>query len=435
MGLKLISFPSLPHIFRHQSAINIDIESSSHIHETSNTETVSIIFGNISAYILIFVPKTRNETILLVDGVVTIKDQLKDYQFRGELMEDMNFLAFMLQTYEGKLNESEVDDEIVPTFTAGRPHNLRVPYKDGASKPSRCRIFRSTGHETLPRFVGKWFERSDDPSIIELYCAQMLLILKPWTNLNDLKSPTSTFEASWNQYTTCLEQAETTFIANAQYYHECQDSAKARRDAPYPTVGSSIEFDDEPDATVTQMIEDIMDEHMTVTLTENDLIYARSHRHDDREQLHAKIAMDIAHDIGIFTRPTYAMPLQPIALKATLDLIDTINAWDIQLKSVRRSSGPSNAIDANISDDVVMEPVVTNFTQQILPNVSPQLHEETTVPSNSNSSNIDNRPLYAKLNQEQKMAHDIVYQILIRHLSGKVHLHKKKKLLNNNACR
>ncbi|KAM6496748.1 hypothetical protein JOM56_006430 [Amanita muscaria] len=44
----------------------------------------------------------------------------------------------------------------------GRPPNLHIPYRDEAKKPSRCRIVRSSEHEHLARFVGKWFSRCDD---------------------------------------------------------------------------------------------------------------------------------------------------------------------------------------------------------------------------------------------------------------------------------
>ncbi len=38
--------------------------------------------------------------LTLVDGSVELKDQLKDYKFRGEELGSMNFLEFMLDTYE-----------------------------------------------------------------------------------------------------------------------------------------------------------------------------------------------------------------------------------------------------------------------------------------------------------------------------------------------
>ena len=42
-----------------------------------------------------------------------LKDQLRDYKFRGDALQSMNFLDFMLNTYEGnKEGETENEGEI-----------------------------------------------------------------------------------------------------------------------------------------------------------------------------------------------------------------------------------------------------------------------------------------------------------------------------------
>jgi len=50
-------------------------------------------------------------TLTVVDGSVELKDQLRDYKYRGEELEYMNFLNFMLDTYEGSKRDQDEDDD------------------------------------------------------------------------------------------------------------------------------------------------------------------------------------------------------------------------------------------------------------------------------------------------------------------------------------
>jgi len=110
-------------------------------------------------------------TLTVVDGSVELKDQLRDYKYRGEELEYMNFLDFMLDTYEGSKRDQDEDDDGTKETPfhegpkprgPGRPPSMQSHYQDEANKGKRCRIKRSQGHETLPRIVGKWFCRSNN---------------------------------------------------------------------------------------------------------------------------------------------------------------------------------------------------------------------------------------------------------------------------------
>jgi len=71
--------------------------------------------------------------LTLVDGSVELKDQLKDYKFRGEELGSMNFLEFMLNTYKvarGSKEDKEENrvietplDEIPKSRGPGRPRS------------------------------------------------------------------------------------------------------------------------------------------------------------------------------------------------------------------------------------------------------------------------------------------------------------------------
>lgn len=167
--------------------------------------------------------------LTLVDGSVELKDQLKDYKFRGEELGSMNFLEFMLDTYEVARESREEEnrvietplDEIPKSRGRGRPRSTRIPYRDGAGKDKSCRIIRQQGHETLPRFVGKWFCRSDNDSERDLFRASMLMLLKPWRKLHELKSTTETFENAFESFMSqtnerCKRVVENVIIAQME---------------------------------------------------------------------------------------------------------------------------------------------------------------------------------------------------------------------------
>lgn len=50
-------------------------------------------------------------TLTIVDGIIELRDQLKDYQFRGDGLEGDNFLTFMMDTYEAKRDGVAVNED------------------------------------------------------------------------------------------------------------------------------------------------------------------------------------------------------------------------------------------------------------------------------------------------------------------------------------
>lgn len=82
----------------------------------------------------------------------------------------------------------------------GRKAHTRIPYLAAANRPNRCRILRSKGHETLPEFIGGWFPRHDVDETKELYYAAILMLMKPWRSLLDLKTERETFHNAFNRY-------------------------------------------------------------------------------------------------------------------------------------------------------------------------------------------------------------------------------------------
>ncbi|RDX46830.1 hypothetical protein K466DRAFT_454103, partial [Polyporus arcularius HHB13444] len=69
---------------------------------------------------------------------------------------------------------------------------------------------------------GKWFPRCDDDGTRDFYCASMLMLLKPWRRLSDLKVPHRTWRESFEDFLATAD-SDTHFILDGiQYFHECK---------------------------------------------------------------------------------------------------------------------------------------------------------------------------------------------------------------------
>jgi len=89
------------------------------------------------------------------EGSLCLCDQIRDYIDRGDALQEFSFFDYFLNTYDSHDNK--------PESLKGKHHNIRIHYKPDTGKDGRCRIIRSEGHETMPRFTGEWFPRRDDP--------------------------------------------------------------------------------------------------------------------------------------------------------------------------------------------------------------------------------------------------------------------------------
>ena len=144
----------------------------------------------------------RDNTLRLDgDGVIYADSQVQDYCLRGAELENYNVLDYFVDTYEEDRKKINVDRQSVGDNRAielrGRPSQPRSEY--GPSHPRyarKVRVVRADSHRTLPNIVGRWFPKRD-PALSQhsYYCASMLILLKPWRSLRDLKAPGE----SWTQ--------------------------------------------------------------------------------------------------------------------------------------------------------------------------------------------------------------------------------------------
>ena len=109
----------------------------------------------------------------------------------------------------------------------GQKRNEHILYLPAHPKyKQKLCIKWSHRHNQLPNFIGHFFPCSDDPDIREFYCASMLLLLKPWREVTDLKPPSQTWSQAFDAFLSTAPQKAKDIIAGIQYFYEARTAAK-----------------------------------------------------------------------------------------------------------------------------------------------------------------------------------------------------------------
>ena len=368
--------------------------------------------------------------LTVVDGSIKLKDQLRDYKYRGEKLAPMNFLEFMLETYEDSKDNKEDGPEIGTVYDPtdgtsnsrgpGRPLSTRIPYQDEAGKGKRCRIVRSQGHETLPRFIGKWFCRSDSDHEKDLFRGSMLMLLKPWRTLHSLKDPSETFESAFDKFILQADERAHRVVANVQYYFECSDGAKAerkKRNALAEEEGGhsyeadiDIDHEDEINEIYAAIGSDFKE------ITDDDIERARIMKTQARDRLYGESAIALGYDVGFFEDADANSPYTTVARKMQPEEGPKIRTWEAQLKATTREQ---------IADFWTMEEPIESgsFIPPVEPmvvNSSKVLLREDQTPTGRIVSGYVERVQLARLNEDQRRAHDIIEERLKDHITSEL---------------
>jgi len=132
---------------------------------------------------------------------------MTDYRLRGDNAQEQNIIAFFLDTFETSIDaktsaDAERANDNPNNKRFGRPRNERVQYAEEHPQYScRHRVYQRSNHNTLPNFVGPPFPRNDDKDTRDLYCACMLMLLKPWRDMaTDLKQLNVSWEVAFETY-------------------------------------------------------------------------------------------------------------------------------------------------------------------------------------------------------------------------------------------
>ncbi|KAG9310608.1 hypothetical protein JVU11DRAFT_9174 [Chiua virens] len=175
---------------------NNDVENEHEPELHANTETVTLEIG------------TKGH-------LQTRASQLDDYRFRGNELENLSYLEFVINTYEEcipvEMRDPEQYEQNPPqaeetrsSILGGRPPQQRSRYLlEHPRSKLYAWVIRPPGHNTLLKIVGPFFPSSKDPDrriFYCVYCASMLALLVPWREIGDIISIGSTWEAALNEF-------------------------------------------------------------------------------------------------------------------------------------------------------------------------------------------------------------------------------------------
>lgn len=342
-----------------------------------------------------------------MENSLYIHDQIGEYRDRGEMLEEFSYLDFFLQTYDRTFSTGDEG-------CRGRPKSVKIPYHEDSIRKNRCRCLRSEEAEVIPNFPGKWFANRDIVQDQPLYSASMLALFKPWRCLSDLKDHAETFIEAFDRFRASASSRVLDTIENIQYFHECSESARKRREVAEDMVYDEdhakfdVPVEDEDDA------EDCASPNSTeAAITEAQVQYALQHPFSSREALYAQTAMNVAFDKGFFEDELSPTSFRkPLALSTMADIaqcaqlhhtMSSIDTEDSNLSEHNGSSfdkGSVSALDNNTSTEVThREPEVTQIECQVNEN---EVNEDLT------------ETLH--MNTEQKRALDIIRAQLHRRI-------------------
>ena len=348
---------------------------------------------------------------------------MTDYICRAEKLLGYNLLDYFTDTYEE--TEKNEDDDLDSgdgdrDRKPGRPKNQQVQYLDQHPKRrSACRVIRSRDHNILPNFIGRYFPRCDheDP----LYCASMLVLLKPWRNIKlDLKDPMESWTDAFQRFYRCAHKTVLNLLSNIEYFHECEIAAKAKRDRASLPNASDMSADL---LHVEQMIESVdLDEDIQPVqfeLSPDDIDQLMSSQSSQRDTLHGQHAVELAKAANIFPSDlsTWSVRASPPRL-ANVDDFNQLQSWRQQMKqdvlnqnaSSNESDQPNNNV-VNSDPDVIMltEDDVTSMIQ------TPVRPDPIAIEPEQCLEPVDT----TNLDPDQYRAFDIIRRHLDQTLAGK----------------
>jgi hypothetical protein len=350
---------------------------------------------------------------------VIAKCQVTDYCLRGTELSSLNVLNYFVDTYETSIPHN-VTVPATPS-SRGRPPHARVPYLPGHPKHgSRQRVIRPSGHRNLPNFIGRYFPRRDDPDVHDLYCASVLMLLKPWRDLSrDLKEPSESWAVAFQHFHDSAPQTIKDIICNIQYFYECANSAKQdskvksdSEEGPAPGTG-----DEEGEIRADTWLYEGGDEG-------NDMELIQSV--DDsptREDFHGMLAIEAARLANIFGEDdSVSQPggsgFPPMPNVANAELLERLRLWKDQLDTeVQRQNNIFSSLPGSESSADTDDARVSSL--QDPPSVS--LSEARVFNSNTDNAELSLTAVNVEaLLPDQRRAFDIIAWHLDRTLAGDV---------------
>ncbi|KIO06695.1 hypothetical protein M404DRAFT_44380, partial [Pisolithus tinctorius Marx 270] len=159
-------------------------------------------------------------------------------------------------------------------------------------------IMRSPHHNTLPNFIGQYFPSCDDEDQQSFYYASMLMLLKPWRNLQiDLKDPSETWEEAFNAFCSTASPRDHCIISNIQYFHKCEAAAQCEGLKLTTMQVSKLRG---LTSEELELNEDVSCPSSDKKFTEEGLAVLVTSQKPWWEELHTHLAVEVARAGGIF---------------------------------------------------------------------------------------------------------------------------------------
>nr|GAT42479.1 predicted protein [Mycena chlorophos] len=348
------------------------------------------------------------------EGKFVLQDQLQQYADRGDALKDKNLYDYLLDTYhdpyfdpDSQENESDDDTSVHPQ-RAGRPSKTRIPYVSASGRKG-ARVVRSSKQETALHIIGRWLPNRNDQNQ-ENYSAQILVLLKPWRNLSDIKNTFDSFLAAREHFESQCDSRVTRIMENVQYFHECSESARRRR-GDHNSMESEFDVEADQDEAGTTG-----GPNAELVIDEEDILEARRTKQSSAEQAYGAQALKIAQQYGIFL-PEGNRPVEEklAANKATEEEELEYKQWGAAVATICRNTN----FVRDATQVVVPQDSGTVTTNPALPTAD-DLEGNVNVISNEDTrqrSDVQQRALDI-LNLEQRRAHNIIEQHLARLLKG-----------------
>jgi hypothetical protein len=104
--------------------------------------------------------------------------------------------------------------------------NPRTGYLEGHRKhTTHERISRSEDHTYMPNVIG-WFPRRDVVEDEDFYFASVLVFLRPWRNIQQLKGENKTWKEEGLSFLETATTGQRDVIAGMQYYYDSKTAAQ-----------------------------------------------------------------------------------------------------------------------------------------------------------------------------------------------------------------
>ncbi len=146
-------------------------------------------------------------------GMVLLNDTT-DYVMRGEELVGLSLYDYTSTIEKVTLrSEKKLKPETVGV-KKGRPKNQRIHFQKGHPQ-SKTHIQKKRSTEVVPRLT--WIPPNEQTNK-EKFCLSMLILFKPFTDLNDLKYGYSTWEEAFNAHT--FSEDHKNHISNIREMHQ-----------------------------------------------------------------------------------------------------------------------------------------------------------------------------------------------------------------------